>query len=142
MISDTTKPMEREQTGRGDDPGFVSLLGGIVTDFQSLLTQHLNLFKREVLDDVKKSRRAAITMGAALMVGALGVMLLSAMVVGLLAWAVPQVPWWGWAGVAGVLACLVGLAMFTAAKKLFASITPLPEETAKAIKEDIQWLKN
>lgn len=141
MISDTPKSLDREHSTRSNDPGFVSLLGDIVTDFQRLVKQHLALFKHEVREDVKKSKRAVATMVSAYMLGWLGGILLSAMLVGLLAWAFPQLPWWGWAGVAGAIACLAGWAMCASAKKMFAAITPLPDQTAQAIKEDIQWLK-
>lgn len=141
MISDSPKSLDRESAKRGDDPGFVSLMGDIVTQLQHLVKQHLDLFKHEVRQDVRKSKHAAATMVTAYMMVWLGGMLFSAMLVGLLAWAVPKMPWWGWAGVVGAVACLVGWAMYVSAKKMFATITPLPDQTAKAIKEDIQWLK-
>jgi hypothetical protein len=142
MFTQTSEDVERATAkDKPADPGIVTLLGDIVADVQRLVKQHLDLFKHEVREDIRKSKQAVAALVVAYMLGWLGAMLLSAMLVGLLAWAVPQVPWWGWAGIVGVVVCVAAAAMGASAKKKFASITPVPEQTAKAIKEDLQWLK-
>jgi uncharacterized membrane protein YccC len=142
MFTQSPQDLERETAKpKAADPGIVSLLGEIVTDFQHLVKQHLDLFKHEVREDVRKSKQAVGALVTAYMLTWLGAMLFCAAAVGLLAWAVPGLPWWGWAGIVGVAVCGMGAAMGASAKRMFASITPLPDQTAKAIKEDIQWLK-
>jgi hypothetical protein len=60
----------------------------------------------------------------------------------LLAWAVPQVPLWVWFGVIGVLLAAGGGAMIYAGTKKFESLNPLPEQSAQALRENVQWLTN
>lgn len=140
----TQTPQEQERANerlKAAEPGVAALLSEIVGDFQRLVKQHMDLFKHEVREDIRKSKRALATMVMAYMLGWLGAMLVCAMAVGVLAWAVPQVPWWGWAGIIGVMVCVAGAVLGASAKKMLASITPLPDQTAKAIKEDLQWLR-
>jgi hypothetical protein len=64
------------------------------------------------------------------------------MLVGLLAWAVPAVAWWCWSGIVGVALLILAAAVYRSAKRLLASINPLPDETARVIKEELGWTKN
>lgn len=124
------------------EPGIASLIGGIVGDTKRLVKQHLDLFRHEVREDFRKSKRAARIMAIAHMLALVGCVFVAAMLVGLLVWAVPAVPWWCWSGLVGAALLIVSAAVYHSAKNLLASINPLPDETARVIKEELGWTKN
>jgi len=123
----------------GDEPSMASLLSGIVGDVQRLLKQHIELLREEVREDVRKAKRGAVAFAGALLLALVAAAFVLTALVGLLAWAVPAVPWWGWAGILGLVFAAIAFALIQAGKKSISTIGV--EETRKEIREDIQWLK-
>ena len=122
-----------------DEPSIATLLSGIVSDVQRLLKQHIELFREEVREDLRKTKRGAMAFAGALLLAIVGAAFALSFLVGLLAWAVPAVPWWGWCGILGAAFVLIAFALVQAGKKSIASIGV--EQTTQAIKEDLQWQK-
>jgi uncharacterized membrane protein YqjE len=130
---------EQTKMPAAGEPSMATLLNGIVNDVQRLLKQHLELFREEVRQDVQKVKRGAMAFAVALLLALVGAAFVLTALVGLLAWAVPAVPWWGWAGILGLVFAGIAFALIQAGKKSISSIGI--DNTAQEIKEDIQWLK-
>jgi uncharacterized membrane protein YqjE len=131
-----------EDLHRGPEPSVTALVSGIINDAQELFKQQVALVRTEIRDDFRKTKEGALSLALGLGVGALGALLLCFALVYLLAWAVPQVPLWVWFGVIGVLLAAGGGAMIYAGTKKFESLNPLPEQSAQALRENVQWLTN
>lgn len=123
------------------DQSIGPLVGGIVNDVQRLVKQHLDLFREELREDFRKGRRVAIVMVVAYILLQAGSLLVVAMCVGVLAWAVSTVPWWGWCGILGFATLLAAALMAAAVKTMISTMNLKPDQTAAALQEDLKWLK-
>jgi len=131
---------------RPPDQSLNSLVGGIVSDIQTLMKQQFQLTRKEIQSDLVKARQAA-TMGA---IGAtlcmLGGIILSAALALLLHWSLSpspadpaRIPLWGCFGLVGLLltasgglVCFLG---FQRAEKM----GPLLERSTQALEENLEW---
>jgi uncharacterized membrane protein YqjE len=125
------------------DPGtnrsVTPLLTGIVNDIQDLLKQNLALFKVEVREDMRKTKEAAAALGVGVALAAVGGLHLTLMVVFLLS-LIPRIDLWVCFGIVGAVFVGFGLALFLRGKKKLESFNPLPDESAEALKENVQCL--
>jgi len=125
------------QTDSGQGVG--ELVSGIIHDAQELLNQQLTLFKTEVRQDINNAKEA---LGILLL--ASGVMLVAAVLLGLMLvhlvqWLIPSWADWGaYLLVGGVLAA-VGLALVWMAREKLRPSNVLPEQSAKALEESLEW---
>jgi uncharacterized membrane protein YqjE len=113
-----------------------TLVGGIVSDAQELLKQHVELLRTEVKEDLRKTKQAALLMAIGLVVASVGSLLLCFTLVYLLHWAFAPnlLLWHAYAIVAGGF-LLVGGGLMVMAWQRFRSFNPLPDQTL----EEIQW---
>jgi len=125
-----------------EDTSVTTLVSGIIHDAQVLFRQQLELFKHEVKTDLRKTKEAGLLMGAGIAVAAVGVILLSLMLVYLLQWAVPNLPLWACFGICGLGFAAIGCGLVYSGKAKFDSFNPLPDESAQALKENVQWITN
>lgn len=131
------------QTNTEAQPSVTPLLTGIIDDLQELIKQNLTLFKVEVREDFRKTRDAATAMGSGLGLAAVGGLHLTLMLVFLLQWLFsPDLPLWACFGIVGGVFAGIGLALFLRGKRKIESFNPLPDETAEALKENVQWITN
>jgi len=121
------------------EPSMTRLVSGIVSDVQDLLQQQLALFRHEVESDFKRSKQAALPLLLGVGIGLMGVALLGFMLVYLLNWAT-ELPVWGCFGLVGGGLAVVGVGLYQTGLKQFESFNPLPDESAQALKENIQCL--
>jgi len=121
------------------DVSLTSLVSGIVSDAQDLMKQQLALFQAEVKEDMRKTSEAAASLGAGLAVTLVGSILLCFTLVYLLSWAFPQAPVWVWYAVVGGVVTGLGLGLIRVAWVKFHSFNPLPDKTAQALKENLEW---
>jgi len=126
----------------GQDTSVTALVSGIVRDAQELTRQQFELFKHEVKNDLRKTRDAGIFVAAGGAVCAVAVVLLAFMLVELLKWAVPQLPLWSCYGICGGVLVLIGAGLVWAGKAKFDSFHLLRDESAQALKENVQWITN
>jgi hypothetical protein len=131
------------------EPGLASLVKGIVSDVGELIKQQFQFAHAEVKSDLRKTGQASVLLGVGLVVALLGLVVLCFMPVHLLHWATsPEgtdpaaIPLWGCYGIVGAAVMLIGGALAFAGKKRFDSFNPLPDETVKAIQENLQWTTN
>lgn len=129
-------------TETGHEPRLSELVSGIVSDAEELVKQQLALFKTEVQEDIHKTRAAALPLACGIFIAVLGVVLFAFGIVYLLAWAAPAVPLWGWFLIVGAVLAAGGFALVWEAKTRFNSLHPLPEQSAEALKENVQWFMN
>ncbi len=58
----------------------------------------------------------------------------------LLLWWLTELPLWGCFAIVGGCLVVVGACLAYLGKKKFDSFNPLPDETAEALKENVQWI--
>ena len=138
MASDaqTTNPA----TTAAPTESVTSLVTGILGDAERLLKQQFRMLKHEVREDLRKTAAASMSMAAGGLVLLYGVLLLLFALPLLLATYVPAVPLWAWFAIVGAVVTVAGACLLYAGKKKFDSFNPLPDETAEALKENVQWI--
>lgn len=129
------KPFDRA------DPSMTALVTGIINDSQELMKQQLALFKSELRRDLARAQEAGTALAIGIATMALGGVVLAFMLAHLLNWALETPTWAGFGLVGGALAVL-GLVLFLLGRNQLAALNPLPDETVRAVKENMQWLKN
>jgi len=123
----------------GSDASVTSLVSGIVNDAQELMKQQFALFKAEVKEDMRKTSEATTSLVIGLTATLVGTIVLSFAAAHLLQWAWPDVHIWVWYAVVGGVVTAVGAGLAFAAYQKFRSFNPLPDETAQALKENLEW---
>jgi len=124
------------------EPSVTSLVTGIIGDAQELFKQQFELLKHEVRDDFRKTKEAGLTLAVGGGLGLVGVILLVQMLVYLTQWLVPDLALWACFGIWGTLMFIGGVVFFLIGKTTLDSFNPLPEQSAEALKENVQWLTN
>jgi hypothetical protein len=129
MANDLQSPPEANMT---------ELLTGILNDAEKLFQQQWRMVRSEVQEDFRKTRDAMIPLAIGLWFVLLGTILLSiTLALGL---AAAGMSYWASFAVVGGAIFLVGGGLYFAGKKKFESFNPLPDESAAAIKENVEWL--
>jgi hypothetical protein len=123
-----------------NDASVTTLVSGIISDAQDLLKQQVELFKGEVREDLRKTREAGTVLGLGLVVCLVGAILLGLMLVHLLAWADPAITMWGCYAICGGAILAIGIGLCFAGVAKFNSFNPLPDKSAQALKENVQWI--
>jgi len=121
------------------DVSLTSLVTGIVNDAQELMKQQFAMFQAEVKEDMRKTVEASSALGVGMAVTFVGSILLCFTLVYLLYWAFPTAPLWVWFAVVGGVVTAVGGGLVYAAYAKFRSFNPLPDKTAQALKENLEW---
>jgi len=130
------------QTG-AEQPSLTSLVSGIVSDVQDLIRQQLTFTQREIQEDLRKTKEAAIPLFVGIGVFLLSVGLLCVMLVHLLHWLTDErLALWSCYAIVGGLLAIAGGVLFFSGKKQFESFNPLPDKSVEALKENVQWLTN
>jgi uncharacterized membrane protein YqjE len=134
----TVNAASNETSPVSDETSLSTLFGGIVTDVQKLLEDHLHLLRLEVEEDFEKSKNAIYPMviGTSLMVTAFLFLILA--LIGWLAWLVPSVPWFGWSAIlAGTISLLGGVLLFLAFRR-WQRVNPMPGKTLRSVKKAVE----
>jgi hypothetical protein len=118
-----------------------TVVSEIIADGQKLLQQQLALFQAEIRSDFRKVRDAAYPMVLGLGAAFAGAILLCLMLVYLLPWVWPDLPLWGAFGLVGGVLLVAGLLLFNIGNQQLNAVNPLPDESAQALQENLQWLK-
>jgi hypothetical protein len=132
-----------------EEASMTGLLRGIINDVGTLIRQEIRFARTEIKSDARATLRAGAVLALGAGTAALGVILVAFMLVHLVHWlslpagtAEPGIPLWGCYGlVAAVFLALGGLMAFVGVKR-FQSVNPLPDETAKNVKENVEWIMN
>jgi len=128
-----------------------TLVGGIVTDVQDLIKQQLQLTRKEIESDFRKTREAGsvLAIGAGILFfGGFALCLMLAHLIHFLAIPAGTVrdpatlPLWACHGIVAAVLLVVGGGIAFVGKKKFDSFNPLPDESAQVLKENIEWIAN
>jgi hypothetical protein len=145
MATDLYQP-RNEPSGRAEpngrtEPSLTQLLSGIIGDAQELMRQQLAMFRTEIKEDVRRTKQTLVAMVCGLALVSVGAALLCFMAVYGLE-AAFELPLWACFGiVGGTLALGGGVAFYTAVRQ-FSEFNPLPDESAQALKENLQWISH
>ncbi len=120
-------------------PGLTPLVSGIIQDAQTLLRQQLTLFQTEVKQDLRRTRDAAIPLGAGVAVAFIALILLCFTAVYALVWIWPDLSLFAAFGIITGVVAVIGIALIMTGKAKFDSFNPLPDKTVEGLKENIQW---
>ncbi len=119
-----------------------TLLGGIVSDAQRLVQQHLLLARQEVGASVVQARNAALLLALGAALGVLALVLFAFMLVYWLTNGVAEgFPLWACFGIVGLCLALAGSGLVYASRQRVRNIRIVPQLTAEAMKENLQWIK-
>lgn len=133
MATDTFKPES--------DASMTQLISGIISDAQELVRQQLAMFRTELQQDVRRTKQALVALVCGLALAAVGGALLCFMAVYGLHSAF-ELPLWACFGIVGGLLTAGGGLAFYLAMKQFNEFNPLPDESAQALKENMQWISH
>jgi len=126
-----------------DSPASMTeLVGGIVSDMQTLLRQELQLAKTEMRQEWDKTKTAAGAMAAGAGMLTVSGLLLCWALVYLLNWAAPGLPLWACFAIVGVALGLIGGILIGVGRSKAADVHVVPPQTAETMRENVQWLKN
>jgi len=120
--------------------GIVTLLGGILEDFNLLMRQEAQLLRDEFRLELSKTGRAASGFGIGVLLAAIAALFLLLMLVhGLAAWA--GLSLWASYGVVGGLLAGLSVTCLVRAQTLAGRVRLVPHRSLFAIKENVQWIK-
>jgi hypothetical protein len=132
-----------------DEATVTGLLRGIINDVGDLIRQEFRFARTELKSDARAMLRAGLVLACGAGTAVLGVILMAFMLVYLLHWlslpagtAEPGIPLWGCYGIVAAVFLAVGGLMAFMGVKAFQSVNPLPDETAKNVKENVEWIMN
>jgi hypothetical protein len=141
--------MANEVQAPPDEASMSGLLRGIINDIGDLIRQELRFARTELKSDARALLRAGMVLAIGAGIAALGVILVAFMMVHLVHWlslpagtAEPGIPLWGCYGIVAAVFLSVGGLMAFLGVKRFQSVNPLPDETAKNVKENVEWIMN
>jgi pheromone shutdown protein TraB len=127
-------------------PSISSLVGGIISDAQELIRQEVHLARRELQEEVRKAKTAAISLALGAGILFFGAMLLCFMLVHLLYWATNDLhetfPLWGWFGIVGGVLAALGAGLLYSALTKAGDIHLVPPQTAQTMRENVRWIRN
>jgi len=143
--------MATEVQNHSETNSVAGLVSGIVTDVQDLIKQQLQLTRKEIEADFRKTREAASLLATGLgfcFFGGFALCLMTAHLIHFLAIPATQVrdaaaiPLWACHGIVAAVLLVVGGCLAFVGKKKFDSFNPLPDESAQVLKENIEWIAN
>jgi hypothetical protein len=122
------------------DTSFAALLSSALSDVRELFRQEISLARYEVREEIGRAASAGVALGAASVVLLFAALFL--LVALALGFAV-LVGWDSWAGflAVGIALAITGAALFFSARSRLRAVKVVPPQTARTIKEDVEWLK-
>jgi len=143
--------MATEVQNPSDTNSVAGLVSGIVTDVQDLIKQQLQLTRKEIEADFRRTREAASLLIVGIAIAFFGVFSFCLMTAHLIHHLTTPagyvsdpatVPMWACHGIVAAVLLVAGGGIAFAGKKKFDSFNPLPDESAQVLKENIEWIAN
>src|SRR5262245_24812727 len=131
-----------ELTKPDSEPGLATLVSGIAADAQRLFEQQVTLLKREMTEEIRQAKAAAVSLGVGAGILAYSLALLLQMLVHGLQSGAGLSLWASYGIVGGALALIGGLFLGFGRKEAEDVQLAPPPQTAEAVKENIEWLKH
>jgi hypothetical protein len=117
----------------------IQLVRGICQDTLTLSSKELTAAKLEIRQEITKGLKAGISLGIGAFVLAVGVILLSLMLVFILS-AYTLIPLWGGFGIVGLVYAIAGALLVWGAKQKASDVKPYPQESVQSAKEDVRYV--
>lgn len=118
-----------------------TLVSSIVGDVQTLARQEITLAREEIKEELNTAKSAAIKLGIAagvLAIGALFLLVFLALGINdLFNW-----PAWAGFGLLGLIGAIVGGILLSMGQKDAKAVNPMPEKTIETMKENVEWIKD
>jgi hypothetical protein len=131
------------------EPGFSTLLRGIVNDIGDLVKQQIQFARAEIKADLRKGKEAAAFLALGAGSAFVGVLFFGLMLVHLLHWLTApaaadaaSLPLWGCHAIVAGLFLVFGVGLLATGRRMFESVTALPEQTIQTAKENVEWMTN
>jgi cytochrome c biogenesis protein CcdA len=132
-----------DRINAADTPASMTeLVGGIVSDMQTLMRQELQLAKTEMRQEWDKTKAAAGAMAVGAGMLAVGAVLLFFALVYLINFVAPALPLWGCFAIVGGALVLLGGILVAIGRQKVAEVNVVPPQTAATMRENVQWLRN
>jgi uncharacterized membrane protein YqjE len=126
------------QSPSSEQQSLTSLLRGIVSDAQELFRQQMALFRTELLAEGRKAGEIMLALAMGLAVLGIGVLMLCWALAFLLNWAFSWPQWAGFLLLGAIFGLLGGVLVYVGRER-FRSFSPLPEQSAEALRENLEW---
>ena len=139
------------ETDRFGTPSLSATLKGIVDDALELIWQQFAMLKAELRSDFRKVLAGLIPLVCGVAPLLLGGLMLCFALVHFLHWVTmpagqtfdpASIPLWGCYAIVSAVFLIVGGTLLGIGYFRLKSVNPLPDETAKALQENVQWLMN
>jgi hypothetical protein len=114
------------------------ILQDVVQDLGNIVRSEIELAKTEISEKAAKAGKGAGLMGAA---GVAGLLAGAAVVTCCIAALAIAIPVWAAALIMAFLLAAAGGALFFAGRGKIKHIQPVPEKTARTLREDLQWAR-
>lgn len=132
---------ERASGQADDDQGSVSqLLGGLISDAQTLVRREIDLAKTEVSTELSKAREGGVLIGAGVGLAVVGGILLGHMLAHLLQDVFDIALWISYL-VVGAILTLAGVLLLRQGAGRMRDISLAPHETIDSVRKDVEWIK-
>jgi len=131
------------------EPGLAATFKGIIDDSLELLKQQFVMLKAELKADFRKVLAGIIPIACAVAPMLLGGVMLCFALVHLIHWATlpagqtydpATIPLWGCYALVAMAFLVTGGVLLAVGYYRLKTVNPLPDETAKALEENLQWL--
>jgi hypothetical protein len=133
-----TNPM---LTGEPRQESLTELVRGIFQDARKLSSQELLAAKLEIKEEIDKTVKSAISVGAGSFVLALSVVFASLMLVFMLD-AYTDLLLWQSFGIVALVYGIAGGALLWSGKRKASEIEPYPEDSVASVKEDVRYIRD
>jgi hypothetical protein len=132
-----------------DQPTMAHLIKGILDDAMTLMRQQLAMFKAELRNDAKKLSYGLIFIACGIAPLLLGGLMMCFCLVHVLHWATQPagsdpatIPLWGCYAIVSGAFLLIGGSLLGIGIYRLKSVNLLPDESARALEENVKWLMN
>jgi len=125
-----------------DSPSLTTVVGGIVSDLQTLIRQEITLARTEVKQEWEKTKTAATAMAAGAVLLAAAGLLFCFTLVYLLNYLAPGLPLWACYAIVTAAFGVLGGILIAAGRSKANQIHVVPPQTAETMRENVQWMKD
>ncbi len=149
MANDVHTPTGVAADATPAEPGIAATLKGILDDSLELMKQQFIMLKAEIRSDFHKVLAGIIPLACGIAPLLLGGLMLCFALVHLIHWATlpagqtadpASIPLWGCYAIVSAAFLVIGGVLLGIGVYRLKTVNPLPDETAKALEENIQWL--
>jgi len=149
MPSELYPPPDGAASRNGAEPSLAAMAKGILDDALELVAQQLAMFKAEIRSDVRKAIAGVIPLLCGVAPLLLGGLMLCFTLVHFLHWVTlpagadpAAIPLWGCYAIVAAVFLLAGAVLLAMGVYRLKRVHAVPQESVKALEENIQWLMN